>query len=123
MTLTSASEYQPLLEYTDRERAQSIPGLEQGSWLESNSNYRHSVTVEGLEPGTRYRYTVSQSGVRHTGTFQTAPSSQDWQRVRVVAFADSETEPAGRVEHREWEINPVSGYAEGSLPRPGPGSL
>jgi len=123
VTLTSAPEYQPLLEYTDKERAESITGLERGSWLESESNYKHSVTIEGLRAGKRYRYTVSQNGVEHEGAFETAPSSKDWDRLRIVAFADSETEPRGRVEHREWEINPVSGYAEGSLPRPGEGSL
>lgn len=120
---TSEPEYQPLLEYTDTERAQSIGGLEQGSWLKGDSNYKHSVTVEGLKPGQEYSYTVTQNGAEHRSSFTTAPEGQNWDHLRIMAFADAETEPAGRLEHREWEINPVSGYAEGSRPRPGEGSL
>ncbi|HEX8780744.1 MAG TPA: metallophosphoesterase, partial [Nocardioides sp.] len=55
-------------------------------------------------------------------TFRTAPTAEEWENVRIIAFSDSETEPRGRVEKREWEINPVSGYAAGSAERPGPGS-
>lgn len=120
--LTSRPRYQPLLEYTDKELAESIAGLEQGSWLESNSNYKHSVTIEGLKPGRAYTYMVSQDGEQHVGSFETAPAARKWDHVRLVAFSDSETEPRGRVEHREWELSPVSGYANGSLPRPVEGS-
>ncbi|MGJ9403884.1 fibronectin type III domain-containing protein [Arthrobacter sp. KK5.5] len=117
--LTSAPEYLELMEYTDKELAQEIPGLEQGSWLKSNSNYRHSVTLEGLKPGKRYTYTVTQDGREHAASFRTAPKADDWENVRIVAMSDSETEPRGRTEHREWELSPVNGYAPGSQPRPG----
>ncbi|MFI7481608.1 metallophosphoesterase family protein [Kocuria sp. M1R5S2] len=123
VTLTSTPEDRPLLDYTDKERAQSIEGLEQGSWLKADSNYKHSVTVDGLKAGKEYSYTVTQNGVEHRSSFRTAPDGENWNNLRIVAFADSETEPKGRVEHREWEINPVTGYAEGSLQRPGAGSL
>lgn len=99
--LTSRPSYQPLLEYTDKELAESIVGLEQGSWLESNSNYKHSVTIDGLRPGRAYTYVVSQDGENHLGSFETAPRAGKWDHVRLVAFSDSETEPRGRVEHRE----------------------
>lgn len=122
-TETSTPEYQPLLDYTDAERTEVIDGLEQGSWLQGEKNYKHSVTVEGLRPDSGYRYTVSQSGARFAARFETAPTAQKWSDVRLIAFSDTETEPAGRVENREWELNPVSGYAEGSAPRPGPDSL
>jgi hypothetical protein len=123
LELRSAPELQPLLGYTDAERNQRIAGLEQGSWLEGEDNYKHSVTVEGLRPDSSYRYTVEQGGDRFSARFATAPTADRWKDVRIIAFADSETEPRGRVEHREWELNPVSGYAEGSAERPGPGSL
>ncbi len=37
-TETSTPEYQPLLDYTDAERAETIEGLEQGSWLQGEKN-------------------------------------------------------------------------------------
>ncbi len=123
VTLRSEPEYQPLLGYTAAERAQSIPGLEQGSWLKGEANYKHSVTVEGLRPGKNYRYTVTQGRDRFAARFRTAPTAERWKDIRIIAFSDTETEPYGRIEHREWELNPVSGYAEGSAQRPGEGSL
>lgn len=120
--LTSTPVYQPFMEYTAKERAEEIRGLVKGSWLRDGSNFKHSVTVEDLRPGKEYSYTVEQGGQRHTATFTTAPDADAWDHVRIVAFSDSETEPRGRVEHREWELNPVNGYAAGSERRPGAGS-
>lgn len=122
ITLTSQPEYQPLLDYSDAELTQNIAGLEQGSWLKGDTNYKHSVTLEGLRADSSYRYTVTQAGTKYAARFSTPPTSE-WKDVRIIAFSDSETEPKGRIEQREWEINPISGYADGSVERPGPGSL
>lgn len=121
-TFTSKPEYLPLMEYTQREIDQTIPGLEKGSWLKSNSNYKHSIQLVGLRANNRYTYTVTQDGVTFSGEFTTAPLSNRWDEVRIIAFSDSETEPYGRVERREWELSQVNPYTEGSLERPGPGS-
>ena len=120
--LTSEPEYLDLMQYTDAELNQEIPGLEQGSWLRSNDSYRHTVTVDGLRPDQTYRYTVEQGGEQFRGRFSTAPTADDWQHLRLAAFSDTETEPYGRVEQREWELHP-DGYTPDSVPRPGPGSL
>ncbi len=107
--------YQPALEYTDRERNQSITGLVPGSWLLAERNYKHTIEVDGLQAGREYEYTVRQSGAVFQERFATAPSRQQWDHVRFVALADSETEPLGRVRRREW---PPGALAENSLPRP-----
>jgi Calcineurin-like phosphoesterase len=88
--------------YTAQERSQEIPGLPQGSWLLPGPAYQHAVTVRGLMPGQRYRYTVQQGDARFTREFRTAPTASDWQELRFVALSDSETEPRGRVTRREW---------------------
>lgn len=119
---TSDPEYLPLMEYTEAEVAEEIRGLEQGSWLKSNSNYRHSVAVEDLQAGESYSYTVAQGGEDFTRTFQTAPTAEDWDHIRIAAFSDTETEPYGRVEQREWELSFTNGYTDGSAERPGPDS-
>ena len=122
-TKTAEGEYQPQLEYTQAELEQDIDGLEKGSWLKSNSNYKHQVVLEDLKPGTEYTYTVTQDDAEYTGTFTTAPSKDEWDNLRIVAFSDSETEPAGRPlvsGAREWEL-PTS-FAPGSVARPGEGS-
>ncbi|MGV2854725.1 metallophosphoesterase family protein [Glutamicibacter sp. AGC13] len=119
---SSAPQYLDLMEYTRAELDQQIEGLEQGSWLKSNSNYKHSVTFQGLLPGKSYNYTVTQSGETHSAAFKTAPKVGAWKNVRIIAFSDSETEPRGRTEHREWELSPVNGYTADSIQRPGAGS-
>lgn len=119
---SSEPAYLDLMEYTQAELDEQIAGLEQGSWLKSNSNYKHSVTFEDLKPGKTYNYTVTQSGETHSAAFKTAPKGEAWKNVRIIAFSDSETEPRGRTEHREWELSPVNGYTADSLQRPGSGS-
>ncbi|MGM7666462.1 S-layer homology domain-containing protein [Microbacterium sp. A93] len=121
MTLTSEPEHQPLLGYTEAELAQDIDGLEQGSWLKGADNYKHRVTIPNLEPGLTVDYAVTQGSQTHESTVTTGPGA-DWDELRIVAFSDTETEPYGRTEHREWEQSPVNGYTEDSLDRPGEGS-
>ena len=73
--VSSAPEYLDLMQYSDAELTQEIPGLEQGSWLLSHDNYRHTVTVDGLRAHQSYRYSVEQSGETFEGTFTTAPTA------------------------------------------------
>ncbi|XKH52352.1 S-layer homology domain-containing protein [Citricoccus nitrophenolicus] len=121
VNLASTPEHQPLLGYTDAELSQDIEGLEKGSWLKGAENYKHRVTIPGLTPGAEIRYTVTQGAETHESTFTAGPGS-DWDELRIVAFSDTETEPYGRTEHREWEQSPVNGYTDDSLERPGEGS-
>ncbi|WP_053205052.1 metallophosphoesterase family protein [Jiangella muralis] len=90
------------LAYTDAERAQLIPGLEPGSWLLGADNYKHTELIDELRPGARYTYTVEQGGSTFRGRFATAPTADDWRQIRLIALSDSETEPLGRVQKREW---------------------
>ena len=117
--LKSVPEYLPLMEYTQKELDQSIPGLVKGSWLKSNTNYKHTLTVERLKTGKDYSYPVAQDGHVHEPKLSTAPDADSWDDLRLIAFSDSETEPMGRTEHREWELNPANGYTEDSEQRPG----
>lgn len=95
-------EVKPELAYTDLERNQQIAGLTPGSWLHGEGNVKHRVELRGLRPGQRYDYTVRQGDSTRTGTFGTAPERRDWSHIRFVAMSDSETEPLGRVQRREW---------------------
>ncbi|UBH24705.1 metallophosphoesterase [Micrococcus porci] len=122
-TRVSAPELQPLLAYTQKELTQTLTGLPQGSWLLGAENWKHRVSLAGLKPGKEYTYTVTQGGRRHTASFRTADDGRDWSDLRLIAFSDTETEPYGRIENREWELSQVTPYTEGSLPRPGEGSL
>jgi hypothetical protein len=120
-TYDVVGELQDGLVYTDRERTQKIPGLEQGSWLLGENSYKHTVEVRGLMPGSRYRYTVKQGSSSFDGGFQTAPTRDQWQHIRLIAMSDSETEPLGRVQRREWAPGAL---ADGGQARPSaePGS-
>ncbi|WP_127571320.1 alpha/beta hydrolase-fold protein [Georgenia faecalis] len=112
---TSAGELQAHLAYTEANRAQEVPGLEPGSWLREGENYRHQVLLEGLTPDTTYQYSVTQGEDTVTAELTTAPTAQDWDHIRFTAMSDSETEPLGRVQRREWAPGTVP---EGGEPRP-----
>ncbi|MGP4039209.1 fibronectin type III domain-containing protein [Gracilibacillus sp. D59] len=128
---TSTPQYMELMEYTEKELDQELKydsgnGVEEtitkGSWLESDSNYKHSVTINGLRPNTKYQFTVKQGKKTFTSSFETYPEREDWEELTLVAFSDTETEPKGALEHREWELHTVNPYAPGSEERPGVGS-
>ena len=120
-TYEVAGEPQQALAYTDAERSQQIPGLEQGSWLLGNDSYKHTELIDGLRPGHRYRYTVRQGRSTFTGEFRTAPTADDWRHLRLIAMSDSETEPLGRVQKREWAPGAVAADGNGR-PSAEPGS-
>ena len=55
-----------------------VETIPQGSWLESNSNYKHTVTIEGLQPNTKYQYRVKQGKKVHNSKFETSPDRENW---------------------------------------------
>lgn len=69
----------------------------------ANTNFKHSILLEGLQPGTIYTYTVRQGSSAFESTFRTAPAPDKGDRLRIIAFADSETDPEGRSTYRNWE--------------------
>lgn len=99
---TSTPEPQAALDYTRAERDQEIKGLAQGSWIRQSGNVKHVVQLTDLKPDTTYHYTVRQGRDRHDDQFHTAPSADDWDSIRFISMSDSETEPLGRVQRREW---------------------
>ena len=54
LVLDSTVTFQPLLTYTTAEQNQTIAGLTE-SWLIDDNNYKHTVAIDGLEPGQTYR--------------------------------------------------------------------
>ncbi len=112
LQLTSTPEFQPLLSYTQVELDQGAAGEIP---LFANSNYKHSIAVDGLQPNSTYTYAVSQGGTSFDASFRTAPTRDDWNQVRFIALADSETEPQGRTRNRLWF---PGNQATGSLGRP-----
>lgn len=68
-----------------------------------NSNFKHSILLEGLTPGMTYTYSVKQGASVFSATFRTAPLAEQAERLRIVAFADSETDPEGRTTFRTWD--------------------
>jgi hypothetical protein len=115
LTYDVGGELQPELSYTRAELDQEIPGLEQGSWLLGRDSFKHTHVVSGLRPGYRYSYTVEQGDSTFRGGFKTAPSAERWHHVRLIAMSDSETEPRGRVQKREWAPGAI---AVGGAERP-----
>ncbi|MEX0727124.1 MAG: metallophosphoesterase family protein, partial [Planctomycetaceae bacterium] len=66
----------------------------------------HSIRVTGLEPGTEYQYAVRQGEDRAEGAFHTAPDAN--QPIRLVAYADSETEPESTGKAVDWPAHASS---------------
>jgi hypothetical protein len=115
LTFKTQPSFEPVLDYTTAEKNQNISGLTPGSWLLGDRNYKHTVKLQGLQPGTTYQYTVTQGSSVFNSTFKTAPSKDNWHQIRFIAMSDSETEPLGRVTYREWQPGAL---AERSAARP-----
>ncbi|MEO0534544.1 MAG: metallophosphoesterase [Cyanobacteria bacterium P01_A01_bin.123] len=117
LVFNSTPSLEPLLAYTTAEQTQEIEGLDPGSWLLNNENYKYTVDVRGLLPNTTYDYSVSVGGSVFNSTFKTAPTADDWDNIRFIALSDSETQPSGRVTRRDWQQGAL---ASGSEARPDP---
>ncbi|MEO1348409.1 MAG: metallophosphoesterase [Cyanobacteria bacterium J06635_15] len=117
LVFNSTPSLEPLLAYTTAEQTQEIEGLDPGSWLLNNENYKYTVDVRGLLPNTTYDYSVSVGGSVFNSTFKTAPTADDWDSIRFIALSDSETQPSGRVTRRDWQQGAL---ASGSEARPDP---
>ena len=63
--------------------------------------YRHRVRLAGLRPGTRYAYAVRQGASAFSDTLVTAPGPAR-QPIRIIFFADSETEPESTGKPTVW---------------------
>jgi len=68
----------------------------------TNNNIKHSLRIDGLEADKLYHYIVEQGEAIFQGHFHTAPEIGTRTLVRFIAFADSETDPAGRRIFRKW---------------------
>lgn len=115
LTFTTTPTLEPILSYTDAELNQEIEGLEQGSWLLGNENYKHTVDVTELAPDSTYNYSVTVGETTFESSFETAPTAEDWDSIRFVVLSDSETEPRGRVNRRDWQQGALE---DDSLSRP-----
>ncbi|MGF1446419.1 MAG: 5'-nucleotidase C-terminal domain-containing protein, partial [Pikeienuella sp.] len=111
LVFTSTPEYQSLLEYREPALEDAI---ENDYPILANTNYKHSVMLTGLEAGTTYDYSVTQNEAEFSAQLTTSPGD-DWQQIRFVALADSETEPRGATQIRDWTPGV---QAEDSLGRP-----
>ena len=76
--------------------------------------YLHEVVVSGLQPDTLYAYKVAHGRDKFAGSFRTAPGRDTLRPIRVIAFADSETEPDVKrqtVRGKPYPITEDEGFA------------
>ncbi len=102
LTETVSAELMPEIFYTSVEQNEVIDGLTQGSWLGAAQGYKQVLEFPELQPGAVYTYIVRVSGTNYSSAFRSVPDKDNWQSLRFVALADSETEPEGRVVRRAW---------------------
>ncbi|MEO1035404.1 MAG: fibronectin type III domain-containing protein [Pseudomonadota bacterium] len=108
----STPELKELLTYRQPELDDAVSN---GYTILADENYKHSINVTGLSPNTTYSYTVTQGAATFSATLATAPTASHWQDIRAAILSDSETEPRGAVQTRDWTEGP---QAPGSLGRP-----
>lgn len=60
----------------------------------------HRIRVQGLKPGTTYRYILQQGSQTFSREFRTAPAAEA--AVRFIVYADSETEPESTGKSVAW---------------------
>ncbi len=112
LTFYSSPELEEMLTYRQPELDDAVT---RGYPILADENYKHSVKVTGLAANTAYTYEVTQGSETFSATFTTAPSISDWQDIRAAILSDSETEPRGAVQIRDWTEGP---QAAGSVGRP-----
>ncbi len=112
LTFASTPEFKELLTYREPELNDAI---DKGYPILADDNYKHAVRVSGLTAGTTYTYSVTQGLETFEASFSTVPSISDWRDIRAVILSDTETEPRGAVQIRDWTEGP---QAPGSLGRP-----
>ena len=89
------------LYYTSSEKNQVISGLEGQNWIGEEKYFRYEYQFTGPYNQT-LTYEVSLGGQKFTSQIKTGPDPKNWEKIRFVALADSETEPLGRVNHRAY---------------------
>jgi len=65
-----------------------------GSVIESPEARLHSIVVKGLEPGTRYPFTVRSGGATRFGAVTTAPREDSGASFRFLLYGDNRTDDA-----------------------------
>jgi len=65
-------------------------------------NWKHAISVTGLQADTEYSYTVTQGASTYSNTFRTAPTPTTARGIRFAVLSDSETLVSGRTRNREW---------------------
>src|SRR5690606_1877967 len=78
-----------------------------------NASWKHTVVLRGLKPQTTYAYRVIQGTESYTNAFAAAPLQGQRERIRFVAFADSETDPEGRHTKRRWAAGKQTAESSG----------
>ncbi len=109
LTIPSSPAYAHELNYSDLEESErpEFPDMFHGP------NWKHSVLLHTLTPDAVYHYEVTQSGHTYRDTLKTPPLPGSRQAVRFIAMADSETDPEGRVTHRDWAPGPQHALSTG----------
>ena len=72
----------------------SYPEWEDTTYFNGNAPqapFRHRVRLKNLSPSTLYSYRIVQGSGYHNSTFRTAPAGDS--AIRLIVYADSETEP------------------------------
>jgi hypothetical protein len=68
--------------------------------LSTQPRFLHSATLDGLQEHSQVEYTVDFADEPYRNRFATLPSPQA--RVRLIAYADSETEPESTGKPAKW---------------------
>jgi len=85
----------PTLEESERS---NYPDMQPGA------NWKHTVRVSGLPADRVVRYRVQQAASSFAAEFRTAPHRRLDRPMRLIQFADCETEPEGRAIRRSWSV-------------------
>ena len=70
--------------------------------LSAEPRFLHSVTLDDIQKHTEVEYYVDFPEEPYRNRFATLPSSED--RIRLIAYADSETEPESTGKPAKWGI-------------------
>lgn len=95
---TTVPTFRPELDYSELEESErkEFPDMLPGP------NWKHTVWLRELPSEVEVTYTVVQGRSTFQAKFRTAPPRRLNRTLRIIAFADSETDPEGRTTYRRW---------------------
>jgi len=68
-------------------------GLDNTTTTEYGNSHQHTYTITNLMPGAKYYYRIAVNGEIYTGSFRSAPDTNET-NIKIMVYGDTRSNPA-----------------------------